>query len=127
MAPIDPATPYRRCRSRVEGVVIAEAALRTEHLTPQEATDLAGRAPQSLAAVVAAKTALCGLFADLGSPRSRPADFVLTHDPDGAPAVRRHPPLPPGYGAVYISITHTRTRAYALVAVQEVGGAPHLP
>jgi len=116
-----------RCRSRVEGVLIAEAASRVEDLTEPEIEHLDGRAPQSTAAVVAAKLALRGLFADLGVPATGPQDFRLDHEADGAPAVRRHPPLPPGYGPVHVSITHTRTHAYALVAVQEVGVAPDLP
>jgi len=106
-----------RCHARLEGLPIADARSPENlgTLTAAEVEELAQRHIQSMAGVVAAKRALQSLLADLGETRADARTITVLHDPDGAPRLSRHPRLPLGLGPIHLSITHTRTHAYALV------------
>jgi phosphopantetheinyl transferase (holo-ACP synthase) len=122
-------------RSATSYVAVAEVAARRaeladEHCTPAEREELAGRHVQSLAGNLALKQALVALLA-AEAPESpvRSTELELRHRPDGAPELVRGPlalrAAADGRARqLYVSISHTRSRAVGLAVLAERRGPP---
>jgi len=88
--------------------------------TPGEIKHLKSRPLQSAAAFLALKRALVQLCKDAGAiKKPREKSFVITHAPDGAPIIKQpEKVIPDALSGVFISITHTRTHAFGLAAIE---------
>lgn len=102
-----------------DGSRIADASF-----TGPEIARLAGRPLQTKAAFLAVKQALIALFAELfPSVPVSGTSFVLSHRDSGAPCLLTCPDAAGVSGAellprIHISLSHTRTWAYGLVAFE---------
>ena len=102
----------------VGGVLPADAAF-----VERERAELAGRPPGTTAGFLALKKALAALVAQMtGRPAPGLCEFVLSHDPQGAPVVASWPEgLALDPGRVHVSIAHSRATACGAAAYQEAG------
>ena len=112
------------CTARV---ALAHAARQRErwcarYFTTTEQEQYRDRGAASVAAALALKQAVAALYGDLGlAPPVTPRDIGVGHAASGAPRLTRLPPALRAarsrqHACVRVSMSHTRTHAYALAA-----------
>ncbi len=91
----------------------------------EEQVELEKRPDQTKAGILAVKKALVKLYTELFNAHDiTEHSFVVLHQNNGAPYIENFPEIPSDYKQYtkkdfHISISHNRTHAYGLAAIQE--------